>query len=59
MLFGHHTFDKTIDEHLREVAALASDPQTIVFLDTNILAYLYKLHEAARREFFVSLHPYP
>lgn len=52
MLFGIHTFDKTMDEHLREIAALASDPQTFVFLDTNILAYLYKLHEAARREFF-------
>lgn len=53
MLFGYHTFDKTIDEHQREIAALASDPQTLVFIDTNILAYLYKLHEAARREFFV------
>lgn len=52
MLFGHHTYDKTMDEHLQEIAALASDPQTLVFLDTNILAYLYKLHEAARREFF-------
>lgn len=53
MLFGHHTFDKTMDEHLQGIAALASDPQTLVFLDTNILAYLYKLHEAARGEFFM------
>jgi hypothetical protein len=52
MLFGHYGIDKTIDEHLSEIAALASDPQTIVFFDTNILSYLYKLHEAARREFF-------
>lgn len=52
MLFGHHTVDKTIDEHLQELAALATDPQTLIFLDTNILAYLYKLHEAARQEFF-------
>jgi hypothetical protein len=53
MLFGHHVIDKTIDEHAREIAALANDPQTLVFLDTNILSYLYKLHEAARLEFFV------
>lgn len=53
MLFGHHTFDKTIDEYLRDIAAIASDPQTLIFLDTNILAYLYKLHEAARDEFFM------
>lgn len=52
MLFGHHVIDKTVDEHVREIAALASDPQTLIFLDTNILSYLYKLHEAARREFF-------
>lgn len=52
VLFGHHTVDKTMDEHLQELAALAIDPQTLVFLDTNILAYLYKLHEAARQEFF-------
>lgn len=53
MLFGHHVIDKTFDEHVRDIAALASDPQTLIFLDTNILSYLYKLHEAARREFFV------
>ncbi|MGE8189808.1 PIN-like domain-containing protein [Pseudomonas sp. NPDC086278] len=53
MLFGHHVIDKTVDEHVREIAALASDPQTLIFIDTNILSYFYKLHEAARREFFV------
>jgi hypothetical protein len=52
MLFGHHQLDKTIDEHLGEVAGLANAPGTLVFLDTNILAYLYKLHTAARHEFF-------
>ena len=55
MLFGNHKLDKTIDEHLGEIAQLANDPQTLVFLDTNILAYLYKLHIAARHEFFVWL----
>lgn len=52
MLFGHHVIDKTFDEHVRDIASLAGDPQTIIFLDTNILSYLYKLHDAARREFF-------
>lgn len=52
MLFGHHLVDRTVDEHVRNLAALASDPKTLVFLDTNILSYLYKLHDAARREFF-------
>ena len=52
MLFGHHVIDKTVDEHVREIAAIARDPQTLIFLDTNILSYLYKLHDAARREFF-------
>lgn len=52
MLFGYHVVDMTREDHLREIAALVSDPQTLIFLDTNILTYLYKLHEAARLEFF-------
>lgn len=52
MLFGHHVVERTIDEHVREIADLASDRQTLIFLDTNVLTYLYKLHGAARREFF-------
>ena len=36
MLFGHHVINKTFDEHVREIADLASDPQTLIFLDTNI-----------------------
>lgn len=51
MLFGHHLIDKTYDEHLADIASLAADPKTLVFLDTNIIAYLYKLHAAARLEF--------
>lgn len=53
MLFGQHSLDKTRDEYLRDLALLARDSQTLIFLDTNVLTYLYKLHEAARREFFV------
>lgn len=53
MLLGNYFIDKTFDEHVRDIADLASDPQTLIFFDTNILSYLYKLHEAARSEFFV------
>lgn len=52
MLFGHNIIDKTKDEHLRDLAAMARDSETLIFLDTNILSYLYKLHTAARLEFF-------
>lgn len=52
MLFGQYVIDKTIEEYVQEIADLASDPQTLIFIDTNVVAYLYKLHEAARREFF-------
>lgn len=52
MLFGKHAIDKTIEEHVTEIAELADDPQTLIILDTNILTYLYKLHAAARQEFF-------
>ncbi|MEE4706103.1 PIN-like domain-containing protein [Pseudomonas alliivorans] len=51
-MFGYHQIDKTMDEHIREIADLALSAQTLIILDTNILAYLYKLHEAARQEFF-------
>lgn len=51
-MFGYHHIEKTMDEHIREIAELALSPQTLIILDTNILAYLYKLHEAARQEFF-------
>lgn len=52
MLFGKYAINKTIEEHVTEIADLAADPQTLIFLDTNILTYLYKLHAAARQEFF-------
>lgn len=52
MLFGRYTIDKTIEEYVTEIADLASDPRTLIFIDTNVVSYLYKLHEAARREFF-------
>ncbi len=52
MLFGNHSINKTYDEHILEIALIAKSPKTLIFLDTNILSYLYKLHGAAREEFF-------
>jgi hypothetical protein len=52
-LFGQNVLDKTKDEYLQELAELASDPACLVLIDTNIVAYMYKLHAAARREFFI------
>jgi len=52
MLFGENQIDQTKDEHLRRIATLARSQTTLVVFDTNILAYLFKLHSAARQEFF-------
>lgn len=52
MLFGHNRIDNTIDEYFGRISAIAGDPATLIFLDTNILAYLFKLHTSARHEFF-------
>jgi len=52
VLFGHNIYPKTIEEHLDNIAHLLKNEKTLFFLDTNILAYLYKLHEAARQEFY-------
>lgn len=52
MLLGSYQLHKTKDEFLKELAALANAEDTLVYIDTNILSYLYKLHAAARNEFF-------
>ncbi|WP_063914666.1 PIN-like domain-containing protein [Pseudomonas sp. p21] len=52
MLLGLNLLKKTKDEFLRELADLAKAPSTLIFIDTNILSYLFKLHAAARQEFF-------
>ncbi|MEW5621920.1 hypothetical protein ABGT18_11460 [Pseudomonas putida] len=51
MLLGLNLLKKTKDEFLRELADLAKAPSTLIFIDTNILSYLFKLHAAARQEF--------
>lgn len=52
MRLGLHVIQKTVDQYLRELGEIAASSDTSVFFDTNILGYLYKLHSAARKEFF-------
>lgn len=52
MLFGLHTLEKSLEEYLQDIAEVANSEKTLIFLDTNVISYLYKLHDAARREFF-------
>ncbi|HCE2310182.1 TPA: hypothetical protein NGT30_002504 [Vibrio parahaemolyticus] len=52
MQLGHYEFDTTIDEHHKKIADIVNNKKTLIFFDTNILAYLYKLHANARNEFY-------
>ncbi|WP_439849782.1 PIN-like domain-containing protein [Pseudomonas syringae] len=52
MLLGLNLLKKTKDEFLKDLANLAKAKDTLIFIDTNILSYLFKLHSAARQEFF-------
>ncbi|WP_146144108.1 PIN-like domain-containing protein [Photobacterium phosphoreum] len=52
MRLGHYELDTTIDEYQKLLNDIASDEKTLVYLDTNILAYMYKLHANARKEFY-------
>tara|TARA_R110001583_G_scaffold139654_6_gene291862 strand:+ start:1617 stop:3557 length:1941 start_codon:yes stop_codon:yes gene_type:complete len=52
MHLGHHEFDTTIEEHHKKIADIVSNKKTLIFFDTNILAYLFKLHANARNEFY-------
>ncbi|MBD8757778.1 PIN-like domain-containing protein [Pseudomonas coleopterorum] len=52
MLLGLNLLKQTKDDFLNDLSAVASAQSTLIFIDTNILAYLFKLHDAARREFF-------
>lgn len=53
MPFSHSEYPVSREEYLRRVGALLEDKRAVVFLDTNILAYLFKLLAAARAEFFL------
>jgi predicted nucleic acid-binding protein len=52
MQLGHYAFDTTIDEYQSKIAEIVINKRTLIFFDTNILAYLYKLHTNARHEFY-------
>ena len=53
MPFSHIEYPIPREAYLQQIGDLLEDKETVVFLDTNILAYLFKLLEAARAEFFV------
>lgn len=53
MPFSHSEYPVAREEYLRRIGEILEDKKTVVFLDTNILAYLFKLLAAARAEFFV------
>lgn len=52
MLLGQNLLKQTKDDFLNDIATLAKARSTLIFIDTNIIAYLFKLHAAARQEFF-------
>ncbi|PSU23149.1 PIN-like domain-containing protein [Photobacterium kishitanii] len=52
MRLGYYGFDTTIEEHHKKIAEIVQNKTTLIFFDTNILAYLYKLHANARNEFY-------
>ncbi len=52
MPFGFSVYPKTIEEYIHDIGATLDDTETVVFLDTSILSYLYKLQGAARKEFY-------
>jgi predicted nucleic acid-binding protein len=52
MPFSHSEYPIPREEYLRRIGEILEDKKTVVFLDTNILAYLFKLLGAARAEFF-------
>ncbi|MDP9655671.1 UNVERIFIED_ORG: putative nucleic acid-binding protein [Pseudomonas putida] len=52
MLLGLNLLKQTKDDFLTDLAILAKAQSTLILIDTNILSYLFKLHAAARQEFF-------
>lgn len=52
MMFGEIVMQQTRSEYFSEIAKIVADDRVLIFFDTNILAYLYRLHAGAREEFF-------
>jgi hypothetical protein len=52
MPFSHSVYPFSKEDYLAEVGKVLNDANTLVFLDTNVLGYLFKLLGAARNEFF-------
>lgn len=41
-----------VDEHQQKILSMLNDENTIIFFDTNILSYLFKINRNARFEFY-------
>lgn len=52
MPFSHSVYPFSKEDYLAEIGKVLNDANTLVFLDTNVLGYLFKLLGAARNEFF-------
>lgn len=52
MPFSHSVYPFSKEDYLAEIGRVLNDAETLVFLDTNVLGYLFKLLGAARNEFF-------
>lgn len=49
-MLGCEVFPETLSDYYSRIARMLAAPETVVFLDTNILAYPYKLFAHARQE---------
>ena len=52
MPFSFSIYPNSKEAYLTEVGTVLEDQGTLVFIDTNVLGYLFKLLGAARNEFF-------
>ncbi len=46
MLLGQNLLKQTDDDYLPDCANLAKARSTLIFIDMNIIAYMFKLHAA-------------
>jgi hypothetical protein len=53
MKFPKSVLDQSRDEFFAELETRLDSPRTFVFLDTNVLAFCYRLHAQARNELFL------
>ncbi|NNC04580.1 hypothetical protein HJC10_17220 [Corallococcus exiguus] len=49
-MFGTSRLNKTLEQYHRDLNNRLESPKTAIFIDTNILAYFYRLFSSARQE---------